>query len=24
PGVAEYVNNGGKHHAVCEACHPER
>lgn len=24
PGVAEYVNNGGKHHAVCEICHPER
>ncbi len=24
PGVAEYVNNGGKHHAVCETCHPER
>ncbi len=24
PGVAEYVNNGGKHHAVCESCHPER
>ncbi|EGI36501.1 anti-restriction protein [Escherichia coli TA271] len=24
PGVAEYVNNGGKHHAVCETCHSER
>jgi hypothetical protein len=24
PGVAEYVNNGGKHHAVCEICHSER
>ncbi len=23
PGVAEYVNNGGKHHAVCETCHSE-
>lgn len=22
-GVAEYVNNGGKHHAVCETCHSE-
>ncbi len=20
-GVAEYVNNGGKHHAICETCH---
>ena len=24
PGVAEYVNNGGKHHAICETCHSER
>ncbi|STO17836.1 putative antirestriction protein [Escherichia coli] len=24
PGVAEYVNNGGKHHAICEICHSER
>ena len=23
PGVAEYVNNGGKHHAICETCHSE-
>ena len=23
-GVAEYVNNGGKHHAICETCHSER
>lgn len=23
PGVAEYVNNGGIHHAVCETCHSE-
>lgn len=23
PGVAEYVNNGGKHHAICESCHSE-
>lgn len=23
-GAAEYVNNGGIHHAVCETCHSER
>ena len=23
-GAAEYVNNGGKHHAICETCHSER
>ncbi len=22
-GAAEYVNNGGKHHAICETCHSE-